>query len=147
MLSFVASIEYKNNSYCHSDSDINDDEFTDKQMVEFFDNLFIEHERLIKSYMTNHKVLDANKNKIDVLNAEKSNLLEKIRFLEFEHHSILEKNNVLTQQIKNNKPSSSVNENFHPKTKVLNEILDKCNTHGDQRCLGYINKDETPFSG
>ena len=31
------------------------------------------------------------------LNAEKSNLLEKIRFLEFEHHSILEKNNVLTQ--------------------------------------------------
>ena len=147
MLSFVASIEYKNNSYCHSDSDINDDEFTDKQMVEFFDNLFIEHERLIKSYMTNHKVLDANKNKIDVLSAEKFNLLEKIRFLEFEHHSILEKNNVLTQQIKNNKPSSSVNENFHPKTKVLNEILDKCNTHGDQRCLGYINKDETPFSG
>ena len=30
---------------------------------------------------------------------------------------------------------------------MLNEILDKCKTHGDKRGLGYINKDETPFSG
>ena len=34
---------------------------------EFFGNFVVEHERLIKSYMTNHKVLNANKNKIDVL--------------------------------------------------------------------------------
>ena len=39
-----------------------------------------------------------------------------------------------------------MNENFHPGTKVLNEVLDKCKTHGDKRGLGYINKDETPFS-
>ena len=49
MLAFVASIEHENNSYCDSDSDINDDEFTNKQRAKFFDNLFIEHERLIKS--------------------------------------------------------------------------------------------------
>ena len=37
---------------------------------------------------------------------------------------------------KNNKPYSSVNENFHPGTKVLNKILDKCKTHGNKR-LGH----------
>ena len=42
---------------------------------------------------------------IDVLSVEKTNLLEKIRFLESEHNSLLEKNNALTQDIKNNKPS------------------------------------------
>ena len=106
MLSFVASIEHENNSYCDSDSDINDDEFIDEQKVKFFENIFIEHERLIKSYMKNHEILDANKNKINVLNAKNSNLLKKIIFLKSEHHSFLEKNNVPTQQIKNNKPSS-----------------------------------------
>ena len=141
MLAFVASMKHENDFDCDSDSD--DNEFTDEQRAEFFGNFFVEHERLIKSYMKNHEVLDAHKNKIDVLNAEKTNLLEKIRFLEFEHHSFLEKNNAHTQEIKNNKPSSSVNENFHPRTKVLNEILDKCKTHGDKRSLGYINKDET----
>ena len=40
-----------------------------------------------------------------------------------------------------------MNENFHLGTKVLNEILDQCKTHGDKRGLGYINKDESPFSG
>ena len=40
-----------------------------------------------------------------------------------------------------------MNENFHLETKVLNEIIDKCKTHGDKRCLGYINKDESPFKG
>ena len=40
-----------------------------------------------------------------------------------------------------------MNEIFHPGTKVLNEILDKCKTHGNKRGLGYINKDETPYSG
>ena len=65
-----------------------------------------------------------------MLNAEKTNLLEKIRFLESEHHSLIEKNNVLTQEIKNNKPSSSVNENFLIGTKV---ILDKYKTYGDKK--------------
>ena len=45
---------------------------------------------------------------------EKTNSLEKTRFLEFKHHSILEKNNALTQEIKSNKFFSSVNEVFHP---------------------------------
>ena len=40
-----------------------------------------------------------------------------------------------------------MNENFHLGTKMLNEILDKCKTHGDKRGLGYFNKDETPTSG
>ena len=40
-----------------------------------------------------------------------------------------------------------MSEIFHPGTKVLNEILDKCKTHGDKRGLGYINKDETLSSG
>ena len=40
-----------------------------------------------------------------------------------------------------------MNENFHLRTKVINEILDKCKTHGDKRSLGYINKDETPSNG
>ena len=95
MLAFVASMEHENDYDHYSDSD--DDEFTDEQRTKFFDNLVVEHEWLIKSCMKNHEVLDAHKNKIDVLNAKKTNLLEKIRFLEFEHHSILEKNNVLTQ--------------------------------------------------
>ena len=54
--------------------------------------------------MKNNNILDAHKNKINVLNAKKSNLLEKVRFLESKHHSLLEKNNPLTQEIKNNKP-------------------------------------------
>ena len=40
-----------------------------------------------------------------------------------------------------------MNDIFHLGTKTLNEILDKCKTHGDKRGLQYINKDETPFSG
>ena len=50
--------------------------------------------------MKNNNILDAHKNKINVLNAKKSNLLEKVRFLESKHHSLLEKNNPLTQEIK-----------------------------------------------
>ena len=30
---------------------------------------------------------------------------------------------------------------------MLNAILDKCKTHGDERDLGHISKDETPSSG
>ena len=97
--------------------------------------------------MKNYDVLEAHKNKIDVFNVEKSNLIEKIRFLESKHHSLLEKHNFVTEEIKNNKPSPSMNENFHRGTEVLNEILDECKTHGDKRGLRYINKDETPSSG
>ena len=84
--------------------DSDDDEFTDEQRAEFLSNLVVEHERQINSYMKNNNILDTHKNKIDVLNTEKINLLEKVRFLESEHHSLLEKNNPLTQEIKNNKP-------------------------------------------
>ena len=45
--------------------------------------------------MKKNDILDAHKNKIDVLSAEKTNLLNKTRFLESEHHFLLEKNNVL----------------------------------------------------
>ena len=143
LLAFIASKESGHDSDCDSD----DDEFIDEQRVELLSNLVVEHDKLIKSYMKRNDILDAHKNKIDVLNVEKTNFLEKIRLLEFEHHSLLEKNNVLTQEIKNNKPSSSINEKFHLGTKVLNEILDKYKTHGDKRGLGYINKDKTPYSG
>ena len=40
-----------------------------------------------------------------------------------------------------------MNENFHPGTKMLNEILHKCKTNGNKRGLRYIKKDETPYSG
>ena len=73
--------------------------------------------------------------------------MKKIRFLESKHHSLLEKNNALTQKMKSNKPSSFVNEIFRRKTEMLNEILQKHKTHGNKRGLGYINKDETPSSG
>ena len=70
--------------------------------------------------MKNNDILDAHKNKIDVLTAKKTSLFEKIKFLESKHHCFLEKNNALTQEIKNNKTFSFVNENFHLGTKVLN---------------------------
>ena len=144
LLAFIASIESLHGSNCDGDSD--DDEFTDEEMVKFLSNLVVKHYILIKSYMKDHDILVTYKNKIDMFNVEKTNLLEKIKFLESNHHSLLEKNNVLTQGIKNNK-SSSMNENFHPGTKVLNEILDKCKTHGHKRDLGYINNDNTPSNG
>ena len=75
MLTFVASMELVND--IDYDSDSNDDEFIDEQRLEFFNNLVVKHERLIKSYMKNNDVLEAHKNKIDMLNAEKINLLEK----------------------------------------------------------------------
>ena len=67
-----------------------------KKRAEFLNNLVVEHERLIKSYMKDHDILEAHKNKIDMLNVEKTNLLEKIRFLEYEHHSLFEKNNAFS---------------------------------------------------
>ena len=68
-----------NDTNCDSDSD--DNEFIDKQRAEFLDNLVVEHKKLIKSYMKNHDVLESHKNKINVLSVEKTNLLEKIGFL------------------------------------------------------------------
>ena len=88
---------------CNYDIDSDDDEFTNEQRIELLSNLVVEHERLIKSYMKDHNILEAHKNKINLLNVEKTNLLEKIRFIESKHHSLLEKNNALTQEIKNNK--------------------------------------------
>ena len=139
-LALIVSMEFVNDNDCDSDSD---DEFTNEQRVEFLSNLVIEHEKLIKSNLKDHDILEAHRNKIDMLNVDKTNLLEKIRFLESKHHCFLEKNNALTQEIRNNKPLSSMNEKFHPGTKVLNEIIDKCKTHDNKRVLGYINKDET----
>ena len=43
--------------------------------------------------------------------------------------------------------SFSSNKVFYPGTKVLNDILNKCKSHGDKKDLGYINKTETPTSG
>ena len=91
--------------------------------------------------MKDHDILEAHKNKIGMLNVEKTNFLEKIRFLKSKHYSFLEKNDTFTQEIKNNKPSSFVSEIFHSRTKVLSEILNKYKTHGDKRGSEYI---ETP---
>ena len=82
--------------------------------------------------LTDYDILEAHKNKIDMLNVKKTNLLKKIRFLESKHHSLFEKNNALTQKIKSYKFSSYMNENFHLGTKMLNEILDKCKTHANK---------------
>ena len=114
------------------------DKFTYEQKVGFLSNLVVKLEKLNKSYLKDHGILEAHKNKIDVL--------RKLAFFESKHHSLLENNNVLTQKMKNNKPSSSMNEVFHLGTKGLNEILDKCITHGNKWGLGYINKDEIPSS-
>ena len=65
-----------------------------------------------------------------------TNFLLKIRFIESECHSFLQRNNVLNQDIETMKSSSSINESFHLRTKMLNEILDKCKPYGDKRDLG-----------
>ena len=55
MLAFVASMDAMNDTDCDSDSD--DDEFINEQRVGFLDNLVVENETSIKSYMKNHDVL------------------------------------------------------------------------------------------
>ena len=40
-----------------------------------------------------------------------------------------------------------MNENFHSRMKVLDEILDKCKIYDDKRVLECINKEKTPSSG
>ena len=88
------------------------------------------------------------RNQKSILWMKKRNFFkEKICFLEFEHNSLLDRNNVLTQEIENVKTFLSKNENFPSETSMLNEILDNCKSHGDKRGLGYINKSETPTSG
>ena len=88
-LAFIASVESMHDSDC-------DDEFIDDQNVEFLSNLVVEHKKIIKNYLKDHDILEACKTKIDMLNVEKTNFLEKIRLLKFEHHYLLEKNNALT---------------------------------------------------
>ena len=58
--------------------------------------------------MKNHDILDGHKAKIELLNEKKTNYLEKIRFLESKHHSLLKRNHVLTQEIEKIKSSSSI---------------------------------------
>ena len=107
-------------------------------------NLLIEYQNLIEKYLRNHDSLDSYKVKIELLNEEMTNHLEKIWLLKSEHHSLLERNNVLTQEIAKIKSSSSINEIFHLGIEVLDEILEKYKSHGDKRGLGYINWTETP---
>ena len=113
-------MESVHDSDCDGDSD---NEFTYEQRVELLSNLIVEQERLIKIYMKDHDIFEGRKNKIDMLNVKKINLLENIRFLESEHHSLFEKNNSLTQEIKNNKFFSSMNENFILELKCLMKYL------------------------
>ena len=143
-LAFIASMEFVHDSDYDSDSD---DEFIDDQKAKFLSNIVVEHEKLIRNYLNDHDILQTHKTKIDMFNVEKSNFLEKkIDFLSL-NIIISLKRIRLNQEIKSNKPSSFVNKVFHPRTWVLNEILDKCKTHCDKRGLGYVNKDETPSSG
>ena len=73
-----------------------------------------------------------------MLKEENTNLLKQIRFLESKHHSLLKNYNALTQEIKNNKSSSSVNNIFHPRTKVMgNEIKLIRNLEVNQVLLSY----------
>ena len=51
--------------------------------------------------LKNHDILNVHKAKIESLNEEKTKCLEKIQFLESKHHSLLERNSVLTQEIEN----------------------------------------------
>lgn len=79
---------------------------------------------------------------------EKISYHEKIRFLENEHKSLLEKNNVPFKEIKQQrKEAPSKNEIFHHRTNVLNMIMNKCKSSRDKRSLGYVNKIKTPISG
>ena len=127
------------------DSD-SDDEFTDKQKAEFLSNLVVEHEKLIKSYLKIIIFFKLIKTRLKCLMDNILIYLKKNRFLKSNHHSLLEKNNALTQEINISKSFSFV-KFFYLGTSVLNEILDKCKTHCDKRDLGYINIDETPSSG
>ena len=70
LLAFIASMESMHDSDYDSDSD---DEFTDDQKAKFLSNIVVEHEKLIRNYLNDHDILEAHKNKIDMLNVEKTN--------------------------------------------------------------------------
>ena len=101
-----------------------------------YDNLLVEYQNLIEKYLRNHDSLDSHKVKIELLNEEVTNHFEKIWFLKSKHHYLLERNNVLTQEMVKIKSFSSINEIFHLGTKMLNEILEKYKSHGDKRGIG-----------
>ena len=93
-LAFVAFVESMHDIQCDSDSD---DGFTNDQKAPFLNNLVVEHEKLIKNYLKDHDIIEAHKTKIDMLNEEMSNLLEKKkRFLESKHHYLLARTNAPT---------------------------------------------------
>ena len=74
-------------------------------------------------------------------------ILRKFDFLSLIINLSIRKKYILTREIENKKCSFSSNEVFHHGTKVLNNILKKCKSHGDKRGLGYISKTKTPTSG
>ena len=57
------------------------------------------------------------------------------------------RDNILAWEIKCKKSSFSSNGVFHTEIEVLNDIFDKCKSHGDKRDLCYINKIRTLTSG
>ena len=78
-LAFVASVDSMHDSHCESDSEC---EYTDEQNVAFLDNLVVEYQNLIKTYLRNNDIIDARKAKIDLHNEERTNFLENFLFLE-----------------------------------------------------------------
>ena len=71
---FLAFIAFMHDSDYDTDSD---DEFINEKKVTILNNLIIEYEKLIKNYLKDHDILEAHKTKIDMLNVERTNLLEK----------------------------------------------------------------------
>ena len=98
-LVFIAFMEYVH------DSD-SDDEFTNEQKAKFLSNLVVAHEKLIKSYLKIMIFLKLIKTRL--MEKILIYLKKKIRFLKSKHHSLLDNNNVLTQEININEPSSFV---------------------------------------
>ena len=106
-----------------------------------------EYQHLIQSHIKVNTTYESPKFEIGMPNEEKMNYIENFWFLETEHQSLIERNNALTQEIEYwRKYISSKNKVFHPKAKILNDIINKVRFHGDKRGLGYINKIETPTS-
>ena len=104
-LAFVAFVDFVYDGDSDSECEC---EYADEQNATFLNNLVVECQNLIKKYLKNHDILDGHKAKIELLNEKKTNYLEKIRFLESKHHSLLKRNHVLTQDIEKIKSSSSI---------------------------------------
>lgn len=71
---FTTFVDIVHNSNCDSDSDC---EYTDEQNTTFLNNFVVEYRNLIKKYLMNHDILDAHKAKIELLDEEMTNFLEK----------------------------------------------------------------------